>query len=119
MRWMDSLASGQPSEAPLAKTARFVGQAIVPAATFLASPALSRGEPPVPSSFGWKTSELPVHEIIATWRSTKTDRGDEYLAKHWYEFKTSGDRVAVVYFDRKARRGRARWWLYSISGGSP
>jgi hypothetical protein len=109
-------ASDLPSEAPLMGTSRFVGEALVPAAMYLPSPALSRGEPPLPASFVWKTVELPVHEILRTWRSTKTDRGDDYLAKLWYEFKTSGDHVAVVYFDRKARPGRARWWLYSISG---
>jgi hypothetical protein len=98
------------------RTARFVGQALLPAATYLPSSALSRGEPPLPASFVWKTAELPVNERLTMWRSTKTDRGDDYLAKLWYEFKTSGDRVAVVYFDRKARPGRARWWLYSISG---
>jgi hypothetical protein len=97
-------------------TARFVGEALVPAATYLPSSALSRGEPPLPVSFSWKSAELPVHEVLRTWRSTTTDRGDDYLAKLWYEFKTSSDRVAVIYFDRKARSKRARWWLYSISG---
>ena len=74
-----------------------------------------QGEPPLPRSFRWRTSDLPVLEVVATWRSTKTDRGNAYLAKHWYEIRTLGDRRAIVYFDRKARGARARWWLYSIT----
>jgi hypothetical protein len=94
---------------------RFIGAALVPATTFVGSSALSQGEPPLPSAFRWGSDDLPVVEVLATRRSTKNDRGDDYLAKHWYEFRTSGDRRAVVYFDRKARTGRPRWWLYSIT----
>lgn len=94
---------------------RFALAALVPAATFVQSAALSQGEPPLPDGFGSASGALPVLEVLATWRSTKDDRGDAYLAKHWYEFRTSGDRRAVIYFDRKARRGRPRWWLYSIT----
>ena len=87
----------------------------MPAATFVESTALSRGEPPLPDWFHAGSDAFPVLELISTWRSTKDDRGDAYLARHWYEFRTAGDRRAVVYFDRKARRGRPRWWLYSIT----
>ncbi len=95
---------------------RFIGAELVPAETFFPSADFSRGEPPLPTAFRWNASDLPVLEVVATWRSTKTDRGDKYLAKHWYEIRTSGERRAVVYFDRKARAGRSRWWLYSITG---
>ena len=94
---------------------RFAHTALVPATTFVASNALSQGEPPLPSAFRAGAEDLPVLEVISTWRSTKTDRGDDYLAKHWYEIRTEGDRRAVVYFDRKARAGRPRWWLFSIT----
>ncbi len=58
---------------------------------------------------------LTVRVVVTTWRSTKNDRGDDYLAKHWYEIVTADGRSAVVYFDRKARRGQPRWWLHSLS----
>ena len=96
-------------------TPRFVGAELLPASTYVHSNALSAGEPLLPSAFRWRTNDLPVLEVIATWRSTKTDRGDAYLAKHWYEIRTAGDRRAVVYFDRKARAKKPRWWLYSIT----
>jgi len=44
----------------------------------------------------------------------KMDRGETYLARHWYELALAGGRRAVVYFDRHARRGQSRWWLYTI-----
>ncbi len=87
----------------------------MPATTFVESTALSEGEPPLPDGFRSGSEALPVLEVLATWRSTKYDRGDAYLAKHWYEVRTAGDRRAVIYFDRKARRGNPRWWLYSIT----
>lgn len=93
----------------------FVGAPLVPGAGYVDSPALSQGEPPLPAAFTWGAHDVPVLDVLRTWRSTKLDRGDAYLAKHWYEIRTSGDRVAVVYFDRKARAGRPRWWLYSIT----
>ncbi|MFN2459517.1 MAG: DUF6504 family protein [Candidatus Velthaea sp.] len=47
-------------------------------------------------------------------RSTRTDHGDVYLARHWYEIECADGRRAVVYFDRQARAGAARWWLYTL-----
>ncbi len=97
------------------RAARFVGAQLTPAATYVASVPVVVGEPPLPRSFRWRSSDLPVLEVVASWRSTKTDRGDAYLAKQWYEIRTAGGRSAIVYFDRKARAGRPRWWLYSIT----
>jgi hypothetical protein len=74
----------------------------------------SGGEPALPAAFKWKDDELVVSSLIRTWRGTKVDRGDTYLKRHWFEFETSDNRLAVVYFDRQAKRGAARWWLYSI-----
>jgi hypothetical protein len=96
---------------------RFVSEALAPSAEFCDSPALSQGEPPLPQRFRWRGAELVVAEVRRTWRSTNTDRGDTYLARHWYEAGLSDGRVAVVYFDRKARSGAPRWWLYTVSEG--
>jgi len=75
---------------------------------------MSHGEPSLPPSFDWDGDELVVRELLKTWRSLKDDRGDTYLKRHWFEFDTTDGRVAVVYFDRGARRGQPRWWLYTI-----
>ena len=94
---------------------RFVSEPLRAGETFLASAALSQGEPPLPCRFHWRDEEIVVGEIVATRRSTKDDRGDTYLARHWYDVRLADGREATIYFDRKARRGTPRWWLYSIS----
>lgn len=92
----------------------FVSEAIAPGDDYVQSAALSAGEPPLPRRFFWHDAELVIENVVRTWRSTNTDRGDTYLARHWFEIRTIDERVAVIYFDRKAKRGGARWWLYSI-----
>ncbi len=98
-------------------TARFVSEPVAPSDEWLDSPALSRGEPALPQRFRWHDDDLAVADVRRTWRSTNTDRGDTYLARHWYEVALHDGRIAVIYFDRKARTGRSRWWLYTIAEG--
>ncbi len=93
----------------------FVGEAIQPSAQHVDTGAPSRGEPPLPRGFTWRREQLSVREVLRTWRSTKNDRGDTYLERHWYEVALEDGRVAVIYFDRSARRGHPRWWLYSVT----
>jgi hypothetical protein len=95
--------------------ARFVSEALAPSAECIDTGGLSRGEPPLPKEFGWHDERLVVRDVVRTWRSTHTDRGDVYLARHWYELGLEDGRTAVIYFDRKSRRDQARWWLYTIS----
>jgi hypothetical protein len=68
----------------------------------------------LPSAFRWRNETLAVGSVRKGWRGTKEDRGDVYLKRHWYEFETQDGRIATVYFDRGARPGTARWWLYTI-----
>jgi hypothetical protein len=68
----------------------------------------------LPPAFRWGDDTLEVCSVRKEWRGTKEDRGDVYLKRHWYEFETSDGRVATVYFDRGAKPGTARWWLYTI-----
>jgi hypothetical protein len=96
---------------------RFVSEPVTTSDEWIDSGALSRGEPALPRRFGWHDESLLVAEVRRTWRSTTTDRGDTYLARHWFEIALEDGRVAVVYFDRKARGGQARWWLYTIAEG--
>ncbi len=93
----------------------FISAPLVPAETYLTTDALSRGEPPVPTAFRYANETLVVAKIVRTWRSTNTDRGDTYLARHWYEYELADGRTAIVYFDRKAKPGRPRWWLYTLT----
>ncbi len=95
---------------------RFVSEAIAPGGDFDVA-AMSRGEPSLPQHFVWNGGELRIAQLRRAWRSTKTDRGDVYLKRHWFEVLLDDDRVAVVYFERQARRGTPRWWLYTIAEG--
>jgi Family of unknown function (DUF6504) len=84
---------------------RAVGDAVSPAAN---------NEPALPAAFTWRGETLHVTALRNTWRSTKTDRGDVYLKRHWFEFEMPDGRVATVYYDRAAKRGTSPWSLYSI-----
>jgi hypothetical protein len=80
-------------------------------------PEASKGEvnePQLPTAFTWRNQVLEVKTLLGKRRSTKEDRGDVYLKRHWFEFETGDGRIATVYFDRAAKRGEARWWLYAI-----
>lgn len=68
----------------------------------------------LPQAFHWGGETLEVAGLRKTWRGTKDDRGDVYLKRHWYEFETPDKRLVTVYFDRGAKPGSARWWLYTI-----
>ena len=92
---------------------RFVSEPVQPTGKTLATQATG-GEPPVPGAFAWAGRELIVKTVLRTWRSTKDDRGDTYLKRHWFEIETLDGARIVVYFDREARRNQAHWWLYTI-----
>ena len=72
------------------------------------------GAPLLPRVFVWRANDLVVAQTTRTWTSNSVDRGDAYRDRHWFEFRTADGRLAVVYFDRHARRGQPRWWLYTI-----
>jgi hypothetical protein len=93
----------------------FIAEPLEPTGEFVDSGALSEGAPPLPRRFRRQNADIVVREIVRTWRSTKRDRGDEYLARHWFEIRAEDGTTAIVYFDRKARRGAPRWWLFSIA----
>jgi len=68
----------------------------------------------VPAAFVWEDRPLNVTQVVRSWRSTKGDRGDSYLKRHWFELETAEGPRIEVYFDREARRGAPQWWLYTI-----
>lgn len=95
---------------------KFVGQSIAPAGDGFLTPA-SGSEPPVPRAFRWNGRTFDVSAVLRSWRTTRTDRGDVYLKRHWFELETTSGEKLEVYFDREARRGAPRWWLYSLTAG--
>lgn len=92
---------------------RFVGRPLEPDGDALLAPS-ANGEPPLPAAFRWDEGTIAVIAIRRSWRSTKSDRGDVYLKRHWFEIETSEGSLAQIYFDREARRGQAHWWLYAV-----
>ena len=92
----------------------FIGKPIAPEGA-LEVAALAQGEPSLPAAFTYDGERLEVHAQLRAWRSSKDDRGDTYVKKHWFEFETDDGRVAVVYFDRGARKSAPRWYLYTLS----
>jgi phosphoribosylglycinamide formyltransferase-1 len=84
----------------------------------LATPA-SGTEPPIPKAFSWEGRTLQIASVLRTWRTTKNDRGDNYLKRHWFELLTTDGHTIEVYYDREARRGSSRWWLYAITLATP
>lgn len=96
----------------------FVSEALQPIGGSFDPAVMSRGEPALPAAFEWKDDRLTVCVLLRTWRSTRTDRGEAYLARHWFEIDVTAEhekrRRAVVYFERQAPRRAPRWWLYTI-----
>ena len=92
----------------------FVSKPLVPEGSFDVE-VMSHGEPSLPPAFRFEEEVLHVAGVLKQWRSTKTDRGDVYLKRHWFEVTLADGRVAVIYFDRGARRGQPRWWLYTLN----
>jgi hypothetical protein len=92
---------------------RFVSRAIKPEGRELLT-APNGSEPPVPRAFRWDDRTLRIAAVLKSWRGTKTDRGDAYLKRHWFELKTEDGATLEVYYDRAARRGMPQWWLHTI-----
>ncbi|MBV9270548.1 MAG: hypothetical protein JO165_05605 [Candidatus Eremiobacteraeota bacterium] len=95
-------------------TRRFVSEPLEPLGATADDGALSRGEPALPAAFRWRDRELHVVEVRGRRRGTKDDRGDTYLKRFYYDFRSSDGALVSVYFERHAKRGAARWWLYSL-----
>ncbi len=95
-------------------TKRFISEALKPVVESFDSAAMEHGEPGLPSAFTWREETLAIKSVVKVWRSMKEDRGDKYLARHWYEIEISDGRRFTIYFDRHAKVGKPRWWLYSL-----
>jgi Family of unknown function (DUF6504) len=92
---------------------KFVGRPLAVAGDGFITPA-NGSRPPVPRAFVWEERTLVVTALLRSWRSTKSDRGDTYLKRHWFELETACGLKIEVYYDREARRGASPWWLYTV-----
>jgi hypothetical protein len=92
---------------------KFVSCPLVPTGDGFLTPT-SGSEPPIPRVFLWGGRRLLITEVLRSWRSTKADRGDVYLKRHWYELRTASGEKLEVYYDRESRRAASSWWLYAI-----
>jgi hypothetical protein len=95
-------------------TKRFVSEAITPVVESFDSAAMTHGEPGLPSSFAWRERTIDVANVAKVWRTLREDRGDQYLARHWYEIEDAAGTRFTIYFDRQAKAGKPRWWLYTL-----
>ena len=95
----------------------FIAKPIVPESSAVDADGHGRMEPAPPAAFRFGEERLAVARVVRSWRSNRSDRGDVYLKKHWFEIELDDGRVAVVYFDRSARRDSPRWWLYTLDEG--
>lgn len=91
---------------------RFVSRPLAPQPGWLTE--ASGSEPPVPAAFRFEERSFEIGSVVRSWRSSKTDRGDTYLKRHWFELRTACGCTLEVYYDREVRRGRPQWWLYTI-----
>ncbi len=100
---------------------RFVGAEIEPLAGSGDADALARGEPGAPASFFWEGRRYDVRRVLSRWKTTRTDRGDTYVARHWFEVETATGETMRLYCERGPKAGGSRWRLYTIcaSGGGP
>ncbi len=92
----------------------FVSKPLLPAGNGFVTPA-DGIRPPVPRTFAWKDRTLVITAVVRSWRSTKADRGDTYLKRHWFELETECGLKIEVYYDRETRRGASPWRLYTVA----
>lgn len=112
-----------PQGSPPAAGETFVCEEIVPVPDSGLAATAARGEPAVPWRFAWRGAEYQITAILNAWKTTGScshGSGERYLRRHWYTVAVEPAAQMTLYFDRQARqkgRPKARWWLYSVSGG--
>ena len=94
---------------------RFVSEAIAPIGENFDTVAMGRGEPGLPTAFQWRDEVLTIAGLTAARKGTKTDRGDVYVKRHYFDVVLSDGRTATIYFERQAKPTQPRWWLYTIA----
>jgi hypothetical protein len=106
-----------PAPSPESGKNRFVSEPIRPDGGPADIEAMARGEPGLPRAFVWRERRFEIANVVSRWRSLGTDRGDNYIRRHWYDIETDDGQRMRIYFDRNpGRRGSSqdRWWLYTV-----
>ena len=98
---------------------QFISEPIKPLTKTADTSRMAIGEPGLPREFVWRGRTVMVQAVLRAWRETgKCHHGspEMYVRKHWYEVSTVSDGTMKLYFERqpRSRKGRARWWLFSI-----
>jgi hypothetical protein len=97
-------------------TARFVGAPIEPIAGSGDTDALARGEPGAPAAFTWEGRRYDLERVLSAWKTMRTDRGEKYVARHWFEIETATGERMRLYCERQPRKQGRRWWLFTVTG---
>ncbi len=92
----------------------FVSEPIEPDVDTMDPERIARGEPDAPRAFLWRGVRYEVARLERSWRTYKTDRGERYVDRHWFELGLRGGEVVRLYCMRR-ERGASRWFLFSIS----
>jgi len=106
-------------------TEEFVSEPIQPVAGTFDTTGMTRGEPGLPQRFAWRDTEYTVAAVLEVWKEDGPCRhgsGERYLRKHWFKIATEQGPRMTLYFERQARstrRGKMRWWLYTIDREEP
>lgn len=100
---------------------QYIGEEIRPVKEEFDYSASAPGEPAIPRKFIWRHETLEILHILKKWKTSSSCRhgsADRYVRKHWYEIRTTDNRVMTIYFDRQFKdpRGQTRrWWLFSMT----
>jgi hypothetical protein len=77
--------------------------------------ALARGEPGVPAAFVWEGRRYDVASVLSRWKTMRTDRGEKYVARHWFEIELTSGETMRIYCERQPRARGSRWSLYTVA----
>ncbi len=95
----------------------FVSEPIDPEPGSMDPVGMARGEPGLPTRFGWRDETYEVAEVFGRDKETGScshGSGEQYVRRHQFHIRTtSGDEMKLT-FDRQARSKRSRWWIRSI-----
>lgn len=70
-----------------------------------------------PTAFTWRDQRFEIQsaQMSKGFGSDRTHNSPErYLDKQWFACQLNDGRTAMIYFERRSRGGRHRWWLYSL-----
>lgn len=96
----------------------FLGESLVPDTTTADTRRMARGEPGLPTIFGWHDETVEIVCVHDAWHDTGPCRhgsGEKYVRRHWFDVETARHGRLKIYFERQARGGKSapRWWVYS------